>query len=133
MEDIQLIWTNCKTYNIQGSDIFLIAVQMEKHAKKTIEKYFKEKKKKGEKEKDGETKETTKKETKEKEHTEKKEKTENKDKPKSKTKTEGAAKDDDFENFDDDPTALLPFKERHSLCERIKKLTNDGLASVSLF
>ena len=41
LEDIQLIWTNCKTYNMQGSEIWKLAVQLEKHTNKLIEKSFK--------------------------------------------------------------------------------------------
>ena len=64
LDDIQLIWTNCKTYNIEGSVsllkfnkinqiiqiyiyiyftqyIFTLATQMEKFSKKVIDKYYK--------------------------------------------------------------------------------------------
>ena len=41
LEDIQLIWTNCKTYNMQGSEIWKLAVQLEKQTNKLIEKSFK--------------------------------------------------------------------------------------------
>lgn len=34
--EIQLIWDNCKTYNIQGSDIYKMAESMEKVARKAI-------------------------------------------------------------------------------------------------
>ena len=34
--DIQLIWDNCKTYNIAGSDIYTLAETMEKCAKKIV-------------------------------------------------------------------------------------------------
>lgn len=36
--DVQLIWDNCKTYNIQGSDIYKMAEAMEKVAKKCVNK-----------------------------------------------------------------------------------------------
>lgn len=36
-------------------------------------------------------------------------------------------------DFDDDPNAILPFKDRCYLCERIKLLTNDGLSSLVRF
>ena len=36
--DIQLIWDNCKQYNVQGSDIYELAIEMEKHAKKLVAK-----------------------------------------------------------------------------------------------
>jgi len=34
--EIQLIWDNCKTYNIAGSDIYKLAEYMEKLSKRTI-------------------------------------------------------------------------------------------------
>ena len=37
-KDISLIWDNCKTYNIQGSDIYKLAEGMEKCAKRAINK-----------------------------------------------------------------------------------------------
>jgi hypothetical protein len=36
--DIQLIWDNCKTYNIQGSEIYKMAEHMEKVAKRAANK-----------------------------------------------------------------------------------------------
>ena len=41
INDIMLIWKNCKNYNIEGSEIHDIAIYMEKQAKKIIEKYYK--------------------------------------------------------------------------------------------
>ena len=35
---MQLIWDNCKTYNIQGSDIYKLAEDMEKISKKAVNK-----------------------------------------------------------------------------------------------
>lgn len=35
-KDLQLIWDNCKTYNIQGSDIYKLAEDMEKQSKKAV-------------------------------------------------------------------------------------------------
>ena len=43
IDDLNLIWANCKLYNLQGSDIYLTAVHMEKTCKKLLEKNFKEK------------------------------------------------------------------------------------------
>lgn len=37
--DVQLIWDNCKTYNMAGSDIYKLAEYMEKLAKRTIQKF----------------------------------------------------------------------------------------------
>jgi hypothetical protein len=41
INDIMLIWKNCKNYNIEGSEIHNIAIYMEKLAKKEIEKFYK--------------------------------------------------------------------------------------------
>ncbi len=42
MSDLQLVWSNCKLYNQEGSEIYLLAVSMEKACKKLYEKIFKE-------------------------------------------------------------------------------------------
>jgi hypothetical protein len=34
--DLQLIWDNCKTYNIAGSEIYILAETMEKFCKKLV-------------------------------------------------------------------------------------------------
>ena len=41
LSDIQLIWSNCKTYNMQGSEIWKLAVQLEKLTAKLVEKNIK--------------------------------------------------------------------------------------------
>lgn len=41
-DDFNLIWSNCKLYNLQGSEIYLLAVGMEKVCKKLWEKQFKD-------------------------------------------------------------------------------------------
>jgi hypothetical protein len=37
--EIQLIWDNCKTYNMAGSEIYKLAEYMEKLSKRTIQKF----------------------------------------------------------------------------------------------
>lgn len=37
--EIQLIWDNCKLYNLAGSDIYKLAEYMEKFTKRTIQKF----------------------------------------------------------------------------------------------
>lgn len=37
--EVQLIWDNCKSYNIAGSDIFKLAEYMEKLTKRAILKF----------------------------------------------------------------------------------------------
>merc|ERR1712032_1186133 len=39
--DIQLIWDNCRKYNMEGSDIYKMANYCDKLVKKLIEKLFK--------------------------------------------------------------------------------------------
>lgn len=41
INDIMLIWKNCKQYNIEGSDIYKCADYMEKVSKRQIERYYK--------------------------------------------------------------------------------------------
>lgn len=41
LSDIDLIWTNCKTYNMAGSEIVRMAIHCEKVFKKQMEKQFK--------------------------------------------------------------------------------------------
>ncbi len=45
LDDIQLIWDNCKIYNIESSYIYEAATKVEKHADKIIKKYYKKYKK----------------------------------------------------------------------------------------
>lgn len=45
ISDLNLIWFNCKLYNQQGSDIYNMAISMEKLCKRLLDKHFKEKKK----------------------------------------------------------------------------------------
>lgn len=40
LNDLQLIWTNCKTYNMEGSEIWKLANQLEKLTSKLIDKNF---------------------------------------------------------------------------------------------
>ena len=37
--EVQLIWDNCKSYNMAGSEIYKLAEYMEKAAKRTILKF----------------------------------------------------------------------------------------------
>lgn len=47
MADITLIWRNCMSYNMEGSEIYRMAEYMDKLAQKLFEKYFKCMSKKG--------------------------------------------------------------------------------------
>ena len=38
--DVQLIWDNCKKYNIETSEIYDLALKMEKNAKKLFRKHL---------------------------------------------------------------------------------------------
>ena len=41
LSDIQLIWDNCKLYNMEGSDIYKMAIHCEKLVKRMVDKHFK--------------------------------------------------------------------------------------------
>lgn len=41
LDDLQLIWNNCKTYNSKGCEIWKIAQLLEKQSVKLIEKFMK--------------------------------------------------------------------------------------------
>jgi hypothetical protein len=41
IDDIQLIWDNCKTYNTEGSEIYEYAQTMEKYCDEIIGRYYK--------------------------------------------------------------------------------------------
>lgn len=41
IDDIFRIWTNCKIYNMEGSDIYRMAESLEKISKKLLEKHYK--------------------------------------------------------------------------------------------
>ena len=41
LNDIQLIWDNCKLYNMEGSEIYKMAIHCEKLVKRLTDKYFK--------------------------------------------------------------------------------------------
>ena len=58
--DLQLIWDNCKQYNIQGSDIYKQAEYMEKITKKQIQNFKDEVGMGGKKKKKEETKKDSK-------------------------------------------------------------------------
>ena len=39
LADLQLIWDNCKLYNMIGSEIYKLAERMEKQARREIQKF----------------------------------------------------------------------------------------------
>lgn len=41
LDDIQQIWTNCKIYNMEGSDFYRLAESLEKTSRRLIEKHYK--------------------------------------------------------------------------------------------
>ena len=43
LDDLQLIWNNCKHYNLEGSEIYKMAENLEKLSKRLIDKSFKSK------------------------------------------------------------------------------------------
>ena len=118
--DIQLIWSNCKTYNVSGSEIFKLAENMERRAKKLVKDLKVQLKidhagadaaKGGMGSSDDEDYQ----------------------KAASKGK-DGVAKvknaDDDDEDFGFDPDRYVPFKEKVELSALITKATKEGLTQV---
>jgi hypothetical protein len=107
-KDIQLIWDNCKTYNIQGSDIYKQAENMEKKTKKLVNKIKDELglNKGGNSKSSGATKK----------------KTESK-----KAETTAAAEGPDD---DEDEAEEVPFEKKVSFTEKVRRLTNDGLTKL---
>ena len=105
--DIQLIWDNCKTYNIQGSDIYKLAEHMEKTAKKAINKCKEELGFHG----------TGK-------------------KGKSRAREERKGQDDEMieedprsESSDSDGDEV-PFEQKVQFTEKVRRLTNEGLTRL---
>jgi hypothetical protein len=111
--DVQLIWDNCKTYNIQGSDIYKMAEQMEKVSRKSVNKckedleipFAKDKKKsdKGDKKK-----------------------TKNEDE-KSDSASEKSGSGSEGEEEDQDE---VPFEQKVQFTEKVRRLTNEGLTKL---
>ena len=116
-KDVQLIWDNCKTYNIQGSDIYKLAEDMEKLSKKAINKAREAigiiKGKNGSR------------------------------KPKAAAEESKAAKGadaemEDEEGNDDDNKSdseqteadEVPFEEKVAFTEKVRRLTNEGLTRL---
>jgi hypothetical protein len=100
LNDIQLIWDNCKLYNIEGSDIYKMAVHCEKLVKKTIEKLFKNSI------------------------------ITNKSDKKSKSETKSQDNDDNESENENNENNYLNLQEKMNLTDKIRKLANDGLAAV---
>lgn len=95
VDEIQLIWTNCKTYNVEGSEIWKLAATLEKQSGKLLEKYFKP--------------------------------TGRPVKPltSSTVKEENSVNNEESEGKVDS----LSLQEKISLTERVRKLSNEGLAA----
>ena len=104
LDDLQLIWTNCKTYNMEGSEIWKLAQTLEKLSKKLIEKNYKS-------------------------IISKKENKEIKDINEGKIKKEIRElplNENDYVN--EEPRLFLTLDEKISLTEKVRKLSNEGLA-----
>lgn len=121
LADVQLIWDNCKLYNIEGSDIYKMASHCEKLVKKTSDKLFKATV-------NGSGAAATSSNSKD------------KGKSKSDAKTSGNknTKDDNEDNEDyesdneNDEKNFLNLQEKMNLTDKIRKLANDGLATVNI-
>jgi hypothetical protein len=40
LDDIQLVWDNCKLYNVEDSDIYKLAVSLEEETRALVKEYF---------------------------------------------------------------------------------------------
>lgn len=104
LDDLQLIWTNCKTYNMEGSEIWKLAQTLEKLSKKLIEKNYKS-------------------------IISKKENKEIKEINEGKIKKEIRELTLNENNYvNEEPRLFLTLDEKISLTEKVRKLSNEGLA-----
>ena len=105
-EDIQLIWDNCKKYNLEGSTVYKNAQACEKFTKRFFDKH------------NPQTKNNS--------------NSKNNKKTKSNSKEDKNIKNDELEKYDknDDTIGGLTGYEKVTLSNRVRKLQNDGLASL---
>lgn len=127
--DIQLIWDNCKTYNIQGSDIYKMAESMEKFSKRQINMCKEDlgipfgsgsNNKKGK-----DIKKDKKKEKKDGDE----------DDPMADEKSEDSGSDDNGNKSasgseDDEDAEEVPFEQKVQFTEKVRRLTNEGLTKL---
>jgi hypothetical protein len=136
--DVQLVWSNCKSYNISGSEIYRLAENMERKAKKLVRDLkvslkiddgsssINASKSKGKDENgyvycngvsktqldlSSDDEEDSKKES----------------DPKDKDEDE---EDDEDEDFGFDPERYVPFDEKVDFADLIKRCTKDGLTEI---
>ena len=108
--DIQLIWSNCKTYNVSGSDIYKLAENMERRSKKLI-KDLRVQLKIEPSGLSGEAAEVE-------------------DEANVALLGKPKALDEEDEDFGFDPERYVPFKEKVELSTLITKATKDGLTQA---
>lgn len=131
--DIQLIWDNCKTYNIQGSDIYKMAETMEKVSKKQINMCREElgipiNGASGSGTKD-------KKKSKDKKDKSRKDKRDDDD-PLGDDKSDESGSDADKKSGDgsgsdeEEDADEVPFEQKVQFTEKVRRLTNEGLTKL---
>mmetsp|Transcript_17466 Transcript_17466/g.29392 ORF Transcript_17466/g.29392 Transcript_17466/m.29392 type:complete len:262 (-) Transcript_17466:44-829(-) len=119
--DLQLIWDNCKTYNIQGSDIYKMAEYMEKVSKRASNRskedlgipfgsgsLNKEKKKKADK----------------------KAKKEMDDDDPMAEKSDDSGSEKSGSGSDAEEDDEVPFEQKVQFTEKVRRLTNEGLTKL---
>ena len=110
--DILLIWNNCKTYNVSGSDIYKLAETMERRSKKLIRDLKIS------------LKIDVAPQTKLKEDG-KLDLTSDDDEQK-----EAAVKPDDDDDFGYDPERYVPFDDKVEFADLLKRCTKEGLTAI---
>ena len=122
--EVQLIWDNCKTYNIQGSDIYKMAESMERVSKRAVNVA---KEKLGIPISSKKDKKADKKEKKD-----KKKKTDEDD-PMADEKSDSDGEKDagDKSGSDEEEEAdEVPFEQKVQFTEKVRRLTNEGLTRL---
>jgi hypothetical protein len=117
--DVQLIWDNCKTYNIQGSDIYKMAESMEKISRKCVNKCKEDleipfgsvtKDKKKEKKTDKKKKDD--------------------DDPMADEKSDESGSDKSGSEGEEEDADEVPFEQKVQFTEKVRRLTNEGLTKL---
>lgn len=121
--DIQLIWDNCKQYNVVGSDIYELAVEMEKHAKKLVAKVRRQL---GQEEDAPAKKVVAKAKKPSQESSEEEASSKAKTGKKQTNKTTGPAEENDTA----EETDGVSFEDKVAFTEKVRKLDNDGLTRL---
>ncbi|CDW88115.1 bromodomain containing protein [Stylonychia lemnae] len=123
--DVQLIWSNCKNYNVSGSDIYRLAENMERRSKKLIRDLKEQLKienpsefKNGKAGGSGDSSEDD------------EERKDSKKKEVNGGSRKGGLMDEDDDDFGYDPERYVPFDEKVEFADLMKRATKDGLTNI---